>query len=93
LHACVLVYKRASCEFNNIFLRPYQMANSRRGSITVALGEELHDRVNRVAKARNQKAAEFVREVLDATTRKMQRAVDEIKKQEAIILKEYDKSK
>jgi Arc/MetJ-type ribon-helix-helix transcriptional regulator len=67
------------------------MANSRKGNtITVTLGEDLFTRVNKVAEARRQSTAEFVRELLDAKTRKLQKAIDEIKRQEALIQKEYD---
>ena len=67
------------------------MTNTRKGgTITVTLGEDLLTRVNKVAEARHQSTAKFVRELLDSKTRKLQNAIDEIKRQEAIIQKEYD---
>lgn len=66
------------------------MAKPRTATITVPLGDDLLARVNTVAKARKQSAAEFVREVLDEKTKKLQKLVDEIREREVIIQKEYD---
>jgi hypothetical protein len=90
---CTLAYLYTSIEVvdSRHFLGLHQMANNRKGNtITVPLGEDLFIRVNKVAEARKQSTAEFVRELLDAKTRKVQAAIDEIKRQEGIIQKEYD---
>jgi predicted transcriptional regulator len=66
------------------------MANSRKGStITVALGDDLLTRVNKVAEALHLSAAEFVRNALEEKTKKWQKRVDVILAQEGKIQKEY----
>ncbi len=56
-----------------------------KGNLSVNVGEDLLDRINRVAEAVKKSQAEFVRDALDKITEVHQREVDEITKQQKII--------
>ncbi len=66
------------------------MANTRKGTLSVPLGDDLLIRVNKVAESLHLSAAQFVRQVLEEKTRRHQKEVAEILKRQAKIQKEYD---
>jgi len=59
------------------------MASDRsKGNLAVNVGEELLDRINKVADALGKSQAQFVREKLDECTKAHEQDVDEIAKRE-----------
>jgi predicted DNA-binding protein len=57
-------------------------ADRSKGNLAVNIGEELLDRINKVAKALGKSQAQFVREKLDELTKAHGKDVEEITKRE-----------
>ena len=67
-------------------LHPNMVADRSKGNLSVNIGEELLERVNRVAKALGKSQAQFVKEALDERTRPHKSEVEGIAKHEEKII-------
>ena len=77
------------CEFKRFLTVSIRMANERI-SITVPLDKGLRDSLNKVAKAHDQSAAQFVRGMLTKKIRTLLPLVEKMREYEAKIREAYD---
>jgi hypothetical protein len=64
--------------------------NSRKGMLSVPLGEELLERVNRVARAFDKSTTQFVKELLDEKTKAAQTKIAKLEKEIRKVVSESD---